>query len=85
METAEHSMRFELRDLLLQSERCRREIAECEMLLRSGHPDMEGLCLALSDWSTELRIIHGFERAGAEAERPSDTGGEPVEASPANE
>jgi hypothetical protein len=38
-------------------ERCRREIAEVEELLRSGHPDVAGLCLALSDWSVELRIL----------------------------
>jgi DNA invertase Pin-like site-specific DNA recombinase len=25
--------------------------------LRAGHPDVEGLCLALADWSGELRII----------------------------
>ena len=29
------------------------------MLLRSGHPDVEGLCLALADWSAELRILAG--------------------------
>ena len=38
-------------------ERCRREIAEIERLLRSGHPDVEGLCLALADWSAELRLL----------------------------
>jgi hypothetical protein len=37
--------------------RCRREIAEIESLLRAGHPDIEGLCLALADWSAELRLI----------------------------
>jgi hypothetical protein len=25
--------------------------------LLAGHPDVEGLCLALSDWSAELRIL----------------------------
>jgi hypothetical protein len=39
--------------------RCRREIAECEAQLRAGHPDVEGLCLALADWSAELRILRG--------------------------
>lgn len=38
-------------------ERCRREIAEIERLLRSGHPDVEGLCLALADWWAELRLL----------------------------
>jgi hypothetical protein len=25
--------------------------------LRAGHPDIEGLCRALADWSGELRLI----------------------------
>ena len=37
--------------------RCRREIAAAEVALLVGHPDVEGLCLALSDWSAELRIL----------------------------
>jgi hypothetical protein len=37
--------------------RCRREIANIEALIRAGHPELEGLCLALSDWSSELRLI----------------------------
>jgi hypothetical protein len=44
--------------------RCRAEIAEVEALLIAGHPDVEGLCMALSDWSAELRIL--------EAEPPPD-------------
>ncbi len=43
-------------------ERCRGEVADAERLLRSGHPDVAGLCLALSDWSAELRIILEEER-----------------------
>lgn len=39
------------------AERCRREIAEIERLLLAGHPDVEGLCMSLSDWSAELRLI----------------------------
>jgi hypothetical protein len=39
--------------------RCRTEIAAIEALLRGGHPDVQGLCLALSDWSAELRILRG--------------------------
>jgi hypothetical protein len=38
-------------------DRCHAEIAEAKRLLRSGHPDVEGLCLALMDWSAELRIL----------------------------
>jgi len=39
-----------------EAERCRREIAEIEALLLPGHPDVEGLCMALSDWWMELLI-----------------------------
>ena len=38
-------------------DRCHREIAEIEKQLRAGHPDIAGLCLALADWSAELRIL----------------------------
>jgi nucleotide-binding universal stress UspA family protein len=40
-------------------DRCRAEIFEVESLLRAGHPDVEGLCLALADWSAELRVLKG--------------------------
>jgi len=26
-------------------------------LLLAGHPDIEGLCMGLSDWSQELRLL----------------------------
>ena len=39
-------------------ERCQREIAALEAEIRAGNPDLPGLCLALSDWSAELRILH---------------------------
>ncbi len=32
-------------------ERCNQEIAEIEALIRAGHPDVAGLCLALADWN----------------------------------
>lgn len=38
-------------------DRCRREIAAIEAALLAGHPDLDGLLLALSDWSAELRIL----------------------------
>jgi hypothetical protein len=38
---------------------CRAEIATAETLLRAGHPDIEGVCMALADWSAELRILEG--------------------------
>jgi hypothetical protein len=43
-------------------ERCEREIASAEEALRAGHPDVAGLCLALSDWSMELRILQNEKR-----------------------
>jgi hypothetical protein len=46
-------------------ERCRREIAEIEGLLRSGHHDVAGLCLALADWSAELRLLEDEKRRRA--------------------
>lgn len=38
-------------------ERCEREIAEIEQKLRAGHPDVEGLCRGLMDWSEARRMI----------------------------
>jgi hypothetical protein len=38
-------------------ERCRSEIAEVESQLRTGHPDLQGLCVALMDWNAELRLL----------------------------
>ena len=43
-------------------EQCRREIAAIEEQLRAGHSDIHGLCLALADWSAELRILEGEQR-----------------------
>jgi hypothetical protein len=37
--------------------RCDAEIADVEALLRAGHPDIQGLLLALSDWTQERRLI----------------------------
>jgi hypothetical protein len=31
-------------------------VAQIETEIRAGSPDLHGLCLALSDWSAELRI-----------------------------
>ena len=33
------------------------EIVGIEALIRAGHADLEGLCMALSDWSEELRLL----------------------------
>jgi hypothetical protein len=32
-------------------------MAEAERLLRAGHPDIAGLCLALHDWAQQLRTL----------------------------
>jgi len=38
-------------------ERCHKELAAIEAEIRAGNPDLQGLCLALADWSAELRMI----------------------------
>jgi hypothetical protein len=40
---------------------------EAEIL--AGNPEVDGLCLALSDWSGELRILEDKKRRPASAER----------------
>ena len=50
-------------------ERCRREIAAIEAEILAGNPDLQGLCLALSDWSAELRILQDEERRQAGTRR----------------
>ena len=60
-------------------ERCRREIAAIEAEIRAGNPDLPGLCLALSDWHAELRILQEEERRQAEAQRRDRDGMEAVQ------
>ena len=50
-------------------ERCHREIAAIEAEIRSGNTDLQGLCLGLSDWSAELRILQNEQRRQAVAQR----------------
>jgi hypothetical protein len=67
------------------TDRCRAEIAAVEAQIRAGHADLEGLCLALSDWSRELRLIEreldlqarkpAVARAGRAREGASDATG----------
>ena len=38
-------------------ERCDKEIAEAEAMLRAGHLDVAGLLLKLIDWSIERRML----------------------------
>lgn len=49
----------------MEIERCHREIAVIEAELLAGNPDVRGLCLALSDWSAELRILQHEKRRQA--------------------
>ena len=35
-----------------------------EIQLRAGHPDVQGLCRALVDWSAELRLLRDEPRFG---------------------
>ncbi len=49
-----------------EMDRCCCEIADAEKMLRAGHPDVVGLCLALSDWSAELRILEEERRQALE-------------------
>ncbi len=44
-------------------DRCRREIAAIEAQIRAGHLDLRGLCLALADWSGELRLLQAANEA----------------------
>jgi hypothetical protein len=50
-------------------DRCHREIAAVEGELLAGNPDVEGLLLALSDWSTELRILQNEKRRREQTRR----------------
>lgn len=40
-----------------QLDQCDREILQIETLLRDGHPDTQGLLMALQDWNAERRLI----------------------------
>ena len=41
----------------------RLEIAEIEAQIKSGHLDVDGLCLALADWSAELGLLLGTKKS----------------------
>ena len=45
-----------------QIERCKREIAAIEAEILAGNADLPGLCLALSDWHAEWRILETEQR-----------------------
>jgi hypothetical protein len=56
-------------------ERCRREIAAIEAEILAGNPDLQGLCLALSDWSAELRILQDEVRRNDDTQENRTVGG----------
>jgi len=57
-------------------EHCRREIAAIKAEILAGNPDLPGLCLALSDWSAELRILQEERRQAETRRREVDGVGE---------
>ena len=56
-------MRSDPAEVTAAIERCHAEIAAIEALLLARHPDVAGLCLALSDWSAELKLLESGARA----------------------
>ena len=56
-----------------QVERCKREIASIEAEILAGNPNRQGLCLALSDWSAELRILEREARSHHEVPPHEDS------------
>jgi len=56
-------------------ERCQREIAAIEAEILAGNPDLRGLCLALSDWSAELRILQDEVRQREDSQQNREVGG----------
>ena len=49
-----------------EMERCRREIAGIEDQLLAGHPDVQGLCMALMDWHHEMRLLQREQQERAQ-------------------
>ena len=54
--------------------RCSREIADIEALIRGGHPDLDGLCLALSDWWAEVRLLEAERTLEAKTPAAAEAG-----------
>ena len=42
---------------MTELKRCDEEIRQIELLIHGGHPDLDGLLLALADWHTERRLL----------------------------
>jgi len=60
--------------------RCRAEIAAIEAQIRAGHPDLQGLCLALADWHAEIRLLQASGELATVGPRlaPVRLGGRPL-------
>lgn len=56
-------------------ERCKREIAAIEAEILAGNPDLPGLCLALSDWFAELRILQSEAGQRENSQQNREVGG----------
>lgn len=56
-------------------ERCKREITAIEAEIRAGNPDLPELCLALSDWSAELRLLQHEVRWHEDSQQDREVGG----------
>jgi hypothetical protein len=56
-------------------DRCRREIAAIEAEIRAGNSDLQGLCLALSDWWAELRILQNEAGQHEDSQPDREVGG----------
>jgi hypothetical protein len=56
-------------------DRCWREIAAIEAEILAGNPDLAGLCLALSDWHAELRILQDEVRRNENSQPDRKVGG----------
>jgi hypothetical protein len=55
-------------------ERCGREIAALEAEILAGNPGLQGLCLALSDWSAELRILQNEVKPNEDSHQNREVG-----------
>jgi hypothetical protein len=58
-------------------ERCDAEIREIERLLRSGHPEVTGLCRALVDWNIERKLLNGLSGTDSKTDSNGDSGRAP--------
>jgi hypothetical protein len=46
-------------------------VAVIEAQIRAGHPDLQGLCLALVDWSAELPLLLAQTKESRRGDTPA--------------